>query len=75
MAKPPSGYHSLFAEIPDQLWESLSNEAETRNTPVANVLTEVLAKRYGVRMDDLPRKRHSGRPPKRAQPCAQGAAT
>jgi hypothetical protein len=68
MTKERAGFHNLFAQIPDVLWEALCREADaTDGQSVAGVLARVLAKHYRIPLGDLPKGRKPGRPPKRRQ--------
>jgi hypothetical protein len=46
MAKPREGYHDLFAQIPDELWTALNEDAERNERTATKQLIWILKERY-----------------------------
>jgi hypothetical protein len=46
MARPKEGYHDLFAQIPDALWEALCDDAAVNDRSATAQLIQGLKKLY-----------------------------
>jgi hypothetical protein len=46
MAKPRAGYHDFFAQIPNPLWQALSDEASADDRTVTAQFIRILRERY-----------------------------
>ena len=68
MTKDRQGYHNLFVQIPNAIWEAILAEADQGGASVARIVTEALRKRYGISRDSLPKPKRPGRPPKSRTP-------
>jgi hypothetical protein len=62
MAKPRDGFHDLFAQIPDQLWTALGEEADENEVSITAMLIRILRERY-PQVTSLPKRKRAGRPP------------
>ena len=47
MATPRDGYHDLFAQVPEDLWQALRAEAEAEERSATAQLIYILRGRYG----------------------------
>ena len=65
MTKERQGFHNLFVQIPDVIWDALNGEADETGEAVTRIVTELLRKRYNISRDVLPKPKRAGRPPKR----------
>jgi hypothetical protein len=68
MAKPKEGFHDLFAQVPEELWQALSDEANREQRSVTGQLIYILRQRYPDVSKEPPAaqpRRRPGRPPKR----------
>lgn len=68
MTKERIGFHNLFVQIPEVIWDALNGEANATGEPVARIVTELLRKRYGISRDSLPKPKRAGRKPKNRTP-------
>jgi hypothetical protein len=46
MAKPRKGYHDLFAQIPDGLWDALNADADANQRTATGQLIWILRQQY-----------------------------
>jgi hypothetical protein len=46
MARPKEGFHDLFAQIPEALWQALSADAERNQRSATRQLVWILHQRY-----------------------------
>ena len=46
MAKPREGYHDMFAQIPEALWQALNADAERNMRNATSQLIWILKERY-----------------------------
>jgi len=46
MARPKEGFHDLFAQVPDGLWEALAAEAARSQRSITKQLIWILQERY-----------------------------
>jgi hypothetical protein len=46
MAKPREGYHDVFAQIPEPLWQALSEDAERNERSATGQLIWLLRQQY-----------------------------
>lgn len=66
MTKRRPGYHDLFAQIPDAVWNALAADADAHGESIARRLTFLLSKQYRIAKERLPAPKRSGRRPKTA---------
>ncbi len=67
MAKPKEGYHDLFAQVPEPLWQALAAEADREERSITSQLVYILKQRYEdaeAGPAPAPGKRRPGRPRK-----------
>lgn len=65
MAKPKEGFHDLFAQIPEPLWQALSAEADQEQRSITGQLIYLLRQRYPDAAQEEPERKRPGRPPKK----------
>lgn len=65
MTKERQGFHNLFVQIPEAIWDALDGEADETGETITKIVTEMLRKRYGISRDELPKPKRAGRPPKK----------
>jgi hypothetical protein len=46
MARPKAGFHDLFAQVPDALWDALAQEAAQSQRSITKQLVWILQERY-----------------------------
>jgi hypothetical protein len=51
MAKPKEGFHDLFCQIPEALWQALQAEADSEGRSLTKQLTWILKQRYPGALD------------------------
>ena len=67
MAKPKEGFHDLFAQIPEELWQALAAEADREQRSITGQLIYLLKQRYPdaeTGQSQPPDKKRPGRPRK-----------
>lgn len=65
MARPRNEYKNVTTQLPDAIWAALVAEAESNGESIAKLLSSILAKRYRVPADQLPKPKRTGRRPKK----------
>jgi hypothetical protein len=63
MAKPREGYHDLFAQIPEELWEALNRDADHNERTATGQLIWILRQQYadGDQVEATPAKKRKGK--------------
>lgn len=64
MVKEKEGYHTLFVQIPEVVWEAICKQADETGASVTYLVIQALAKNWRIGKDQLPPPKRAGRPPK-----------
>ena len=63
MVKDREGYRTLFAQLPEIIWDELAKEAALHyEGNITKALTRLLIERYNISPKKLPKPKRVGRP-------------